>query len=197
MPEGNGNFRDRIKELRRVKASELLDNPKNWRTHPQTQSRALKSILTEIGYAQALVARELDDGQLVLIDGHLRKDMNPNQDIPVIIVDLDENEADIMLATLDPIGEMATTDNEMMRKLIENIKTEDAESLQKQHPNHVKIVKKWGRFQHSVNYKPFKINKLKLKPDIVIPENNDEYGLYIENPELIKIEHGQTESIGN
>jgi len=130
MPEGNGNFRDRIKELRRVKASELLDNPKNWRMHPQTQSRALKSILTEIGYAQALVARELDDGQLVLIDGHLRKDMNPNQDIPVLIVDLDENEADIMLATLDPIGEMAGRNDKQLITLLEQVRTKINDDVQ-------------------------------------------------------------------
>jgi len=74
MPN-NSAFRDRITDFRRVKASELLDNPKNWRIHPKNQSRALRGILREIGYAQALVARELDDGQLVLIDGHLRKDM--------------------------------------------------------------------------------------------------------------------------
>ncbi len=30
-------IRDRIKELRRVKASELLPNPKNWRRHPKVQ----------------------------------------------------------------------------------------------------------------------------------------------------------------
>ncbi len=34
-------IRDRIKELRRVKASELLPNPKNWRTHPTEQADAM------------------------------------------------------------------------------------------------------------------------------------------------------------
>ena len=35
-------IRDRIKELRRVKASELLPHPKNWRTHPQEQADAMR-----------------------------------------------------------------------------------------------------------------------------------------------------------
>jgi len=51
-------IRDRIKELRRVKASELAPNPKNWRTHPQEQQDALRGVLAEIGYADALIAAE-------------------------------------------------------------------------------------------------------------------------------------------
>ncbi len=35
-----------------------------------------------------------------------------------------------------------------------------AESLKEQHPLHVTITKKWGRWQHQVNYRDFKKNKL-------------------------------------
>jgi hypothetical protein len=49
--------RDRIRELRRVKASELVSNPKNWRRHPKEQSAAMRGLLNEIGYAGALLAR--------------------------------------------------------------------------------------------------------------------------------------------
>lgn len=35
-----------------------------------------------------------------------------------------------------------------------------AQSLQKQHPDIVKIVRRFGRWQHLVNYRPFKNNKL-------------------------------------
>ena len=45
-------IRDRIKELRRVPASELLPNPKNWRTHPVAQQDALRGVLAEVGYAR-------------------------------------------------------------------------------------------------------------------------------------------------
>jgi hypothetical protein len=31
-------IRDRIRELRRVKTSELIPNPKNWRRHPKEQA---------------------------------------------------------------------------------------------------------------------------------------------------------------
>src|SRR5260221_3407006 len=68
----NMHIRDRIKELRRVPAAQLQPNPKNWRTHPKAQQDALKAILAEVGYADALLARETDTGRLMLIDGHLR-----------------------------------------------------------------------------------------------------------------------------
>lgn len=35
-----------------------------------------------------------------------------------------------------------------------------AQSLQAQHPDVVTITEKWGRYQHQVNYKPFRRNKL-------------------------------------
>ena len=77
-------FRDRVVELRRVRAGELLDHPRNWRTHPKRQREAIRSVLTEIGYADALIARE-QDGRLVLIDGHLRRSLHPDQVVPVLV----------------------------------------------------------------------------------------------------------------
>ena len=50
-------IRDRIVELRRVPANELRPNPKNWRTHPKAQQEALRGILAEVGYADALPRR--------------------------------------------------------------------------------------------------------------------------------------------
>jgi len=65
--------------------------------------------------------------------------------------------------------------------LIEDGRLKMAESLQKQHPDIVKIVFKWGRWQHSVNYKPFiKKNKLKLKPGIKIKQGIDNYGMELQ-----------------
>lgn len=52
-----------------------------------------------------------------------------------------------------------------------------AQSLKDQHPDVTKIVWKWGRWQHQVDYRPFKANKLKLKEGVVIPEGNNEYGM--------------------
>ena len=73
-------IRDRIKELRRVPASELIPNPKNWRTHPVGQQDALRGVLAEVGYADALIARETPEG-LMLVDGHLRAETTPDSKV--------------------------------------------------------------------------------------------------------------------
>jgi DNA modification methylase len=115
--------KDRIKELRRVKASELLPNPKNWRSHPVNQQDALRGLLAEIGFADALIARETPDG-LMLIDGHLRAETMAEGMVPVLVLDVTEQEADKILATLDPLASMAVRDSSALESLIENIQTE-------------------------------------------------------------------------
>jgi len=52
-----------------------------------------------------------------------------------------------------------------------------AKSLQDQHPEIVKIVWKWGRWQHSVNYRGFKYNKLILKKGVKVPKGINDYGM--------------------
>ncbi len=116
-------IQDRIRELRRVPARELVPNPKNWRTHPDRQRDSLKGVLAEIGYADALLARELPDGRLLLIDGHLRAETTPDQDVPVLVLDLDEKEADLLLTVLDPLSALAGTNGELLSELVENIET--------------------------------------------------------------------------
>jgi DNA modification methylase len=123
-------IRDRIKELRRVKASELIPNPKNWRTHPVAQQDALKGILAEVGFAGAVLARELDDGSLMLIDGHMRAETTNDQEIPVLVLDVDEAESDKLLATFDPIAAMAESDPQSLDALLRNVDT-GSEALSK------------------------------------------------------------------
>ena len=118
-------IRDRIKELRRVRGSELLANPKNWRVHPHAQAQALRVLLSEIGYADALIARELPDGQLLLIDGHLRAEITPAAQVPVLVLDVTEEEADKLLLTLDPLAAMAETDTERIKALLESVRSDD------------------------------------------------------------------------
>jgi len=54
---------------------------------------------------------------------------------------------------------------------------EMAKSLQRQHPDITKIVNKWGRWQHSVDYRGFKNNKLILKPNYCISKELNEHGM--------------------
>src|SRR5690606_33584608 len=109
-------IKDRITDLRRVRAGDLRPSPKNWRRHPESQRKAMKAALTEIGFADALLARETDGG-LELIDGHLRADLDPEQQVPVLILDVNEEEAGKLLATLDPLAGMAEADLEALKLL--------------------------------------------------------------------------------
>jgi len=65
-----------------------------------------------------------------------------------------------------------------------NLKNEDgrllmAQSLRKQHPDVVKITRKWGRWQHQVDYRKFKKNRLIKKEGIVVPEGINNYGMIL------------------
>src|SRR5262249_19617649 len=97
-------IRDRIKEFRRVPARDLVANAKNWRRHPEAQRKALRAVLEEIGFAGAALAREDEHGRLILIDGHLRADELSDDEtpVPVLVLDVNEGEADKLLATYDP-----------------------------------------------------------------------------------------------
>ena len=52
-----------------------------------------------------------------------------------------------------------------------------AHSLRAQHPDVVKVVRKWGRWQHLIDYHPFKGNRLRLKPGVVVEPGVNNFGL--------------------
>ena len=52
--------RNRVRELRLVRAGDLVPNPKNWRRHPRAQHAALRSLIVELGYVDALLVSELE-----------------------------------------------------------------------------------------------------------------------------------------
>lgn len=116
-------FRDRIRELRHVPARDLRPNPKNWRTHPRAQQDALRGMLAEVGIADAVLARELPDGTLMLIDGHLRAETAADSVLPVLVLDVTEEEADRLLLVFDPLSSMAGTDKERLDDLLRCVQT--------------------------------------------------------------------------
>jgi hypothetical protein len=133
-------IRDRIKDFRRVRADSLRPHPRNWRTHPKAQQDAVRGALAEIGYADALVARELADGSLQLLDGHLRAELTPEALVPVLVLDVDDEDALKILLTLDPLAELAEADSQLLRGLLDDVHTQNAAleaalaSLAEKHP---------------------------------------------------------------
>jgi hypothetical protein len=110
-----------------VPAKDLRPHPLNWRVHPPGQRAALEALLREIGFANALLARELPDGTLQLIDGHLRAETTPEMSVPVLILDVDEREAEKLLATLDPLAALADVDAQALSALHARIATDEAD----------------------------------------------------------------------
>src|SRR5262245_7804652 len=122
------NIRNRIKGLRHIRAGDLRPHPKNWRKHPEEQQNALRGILAEVGFVDALMVRELPDGSLQIVDGHLRAETTPDAEVPVLIVDLNDAEAEKVLATFDPLAAMAEPDEAQLEALLKGIET-DSEAL--------------------------------------------------------------------
>lgn len=109
---------------------QLLANPANFRTHPKNQQDALAGVLTEVGVVQNVIVNQRTGH---LVDGHLRVTLAMRQDqptIPVTYVDLSPDEEALVLATLDPIGALATADAAKLRDLLEEVSTGDAAVMQ-------------------------------------------------------------------
>lgn len=121
-----GEWSDRVKELRRVRAGDLVPHPKNWRVHPARQRKALAGLLSEVGFAGAVLVRERSDGKLQLIDGHLRiETADAEMLVPALVLDVSEAEAEKLLALVDPVGALAERDDAHWRALVEGISSED------------------------------------------------------------------------
>lgn len=104
---------------------QLLANPKNWRVHPGNQQAGMEAVLDRVGWVQSVVVNQRSG---FLVDGHLRVSLALRRNepkIPVVYVDLDDEEEDLILATLDPIAALAGTDQDLLESLLSGIVTED------------------------------------------------------------------------
>jgi len=105
-------------------------NPRNWRVHPLNQQNALDGVLETVGWAQQVVVNKRTGN---LVDGHLRCQLaarKGEKTIPVVYVDLSEEEEALVLATIDPIAAMATTDKQKLDELFAGIES-DNENVKK------------------------------------------------------------------
>jgi hypothetical protein len=110
-------WRSRIVAHGRVDPRELTAHPKNWRRHPESQVKALDAAISGVGFIRSVTVNRLT-GRVV--DGHLRIERAIAQGVEAIdveYVELTEAEECTALATLDPIGELATRDDAALREL--------------------------------------------------------------------------------
>src|ERR1700724_2410234 len=115
----SASIRNRIKEHRRVRAGDLVPHEWNFRLHPDVQKAALEALYRDVGFARSLLAYELPDGRLKLIDGHLRRDLDPDMEVEVEILDVTEEEARTLLLSIDPLAALADNQEQLQRRLLE------------------------------------------------------------------------------
>ena len=70
------------------------------------------------GFARSLLAYETSDGKLNLIDGHLRRDMDPEMLVDVEILDLTDEEARVLLLSIDPLVDLALVQDQIHDRLM-------------------------------------------------------------------------------
>jgi hypothetical protein len=112
-------IRNRIKSHRRVRAGDLVPHEFNLRCHPDNQKHALAALYQEIGFARSLLAYELRDGRLKLIDGHLRRDFDPTMEVEVEILDVSDEEARALLLSIDPLAQLAVNQEQLQTRLMQ------------------------------------------------------------------------------
>jgi hypothetical protein len=118
-------IRNRIIGHVTIRAGDLVPHPHQFRLHPDIQRDALTASLKEVGFARSLLGYRLPDGRIQLIDGHLRRDIDPNMNVTVELLDVNEEEARKLLFTLDPLSALAETDDEMAAELAKLCETDD------------------------------------------------------------------------
>lgn len=100
-----------------VDAAGILANPRNARTHPVGQRAALTGALDDVGWVTPILVNRRTG---FLVDGHLRVEeaAKRGEPVPVMWLDLTDQEEAEILATFDPISTLATYDNDLMGELL-------------------------------------------------------------------------------
>lgn len=107
-----------------IEAGSLTENPLNWRRHSQEQLQSLRELLDDpqVGWAGACLYNERTGR---LIDGHARREVvDPKTPVPVLVGSWSEEAEAKILATLDPVGAMATGDAAAYEALIARVQAD-------------------------------------------------------------------------
>jgi DNA modification methylase len=118
-------WRNRIVGSGEEAPDQLVANPLNWRTHPGPQRDALRGSLSEIGWVQQVMVNRRTG---FVVDGHARVEEAISagaKTVPVLYVDLSDEEERLILATLDPIGAMAQADSAKLDELLAELNAGD------------------------------------------------------------------------
>lgn len=99
----------------------LMANPNNWRLHGELQGKALEGVLDGVGWIQNVIVNETTGH---IVDGHLRVKLaveNGEALVPVVYVELTEEEERLALTSIDPIAALAETDQRALSALTDKV----------------------------------------------------------------------------
>lgn len=124
------SIRNRIKEIKRLKFSEIANHPRNPKKHGESQRKAFRGSIAELGFVSVPLAYHSErTGKLTWADGHLRGSEVNGYTGDVAILDIDDAEADKLLLYADPIAAMAEYESQQLDSLLKSVNTGD-EALQ-------------------------------------------------------------------
>ncbi|MEX1173513.1 MAG: DNA methyltransferase [Chloroflexota bacterium] len=114
-------WRNRITGSGEEAPDQLLANPGNWRLHPKHQQAAIAGALDTVGWVQQVIVNTVTGH---MVDGHARVEQAISRgeaSVPVLYVELTPEEEALVLATFDPIGAMANTDEAKLNELLSGV----------------------------------------------------------------------------
>jgi hypothetical protein len=108
---------------------QMLANPRNWRIHPKSQQDSVEKALDDVGWVKRVIVNRTTG---CVVDGHLRVALSISrgaEEIPVTYVELTEDEERAVLATFDPIADLAEKDDDLFEELVDSIGQGDGGDL--------------------------------------------------------------------
>jgi hypothetical protein len=120
-------WRRRIVGHAEVAPETLTAHPQNWRRHPESQRRVLRAALGSVGWVQQVVVNRVTGH---LLDGHARVEeamARGEPTVPVVFVELTPAEERQVVATFDPIGDLARADGTALADLLASFSTVNAD----------------------------------------------------------------------
>lgn len=118
-------WRNRIVGTEDVAPDQLEGNPLNFRRHSKAQQEAMAAVFEDIGWVQNIIVNRATGR---VIDGHMRVEMALREGVPtvpVVYVELTEEEERKALATIDPMGALASSDADQTRQLLVGLDMDD------------------------------------------------------------------------
>ncbi len=118
-------WRNRVVGSGTLRIDDALFHPDQWRIHTKEQQAALGTVLETVGWVQQVIVSQ-NSGYL--LDGHCRvalAERMGESEVPCVFVDVTPDEERLILASLDPIGAMAVTDEQKLAELVASIEAED------------------------------------------------------------------------